>query len=161
VRALAFIFTLALAMAAPAHERLAKQDRLLLRPDGATLIIDYAVGGADARALRERMAAPEIERWLESQAVRFAALTVDGAALPLARVESRAELGEALAVHVVLTAKLALAPGRHRVRFADRHKDRRVAVPLALSAERLRIEGAPPRPLLDGAHPLDFIVISD
>jgi hypothetical protein len=166
----------ALAAAATAHtERHPKRDRLELSRTRARLVLDYAIpAGDDARALREifdrdRSGALDeserlaVKKYLAAQASHFATLSVDGRGVAFAEVESLADLEPTatgrLAVRLTFEAPLALTGGSHQVRFVDRHKDRRISVPLVLvldgliSATRL-----PPQPWLDEAHPLEITV---
>ena len=158
---------------AHAHsERYPKRDRLELRADGATLIVDYAVPrGEDARALREifdrdrsqlldsnELAA--LGRYLADQATHFIALTLDDQPLALERDAPQTDLEPLpdgrLAVRVVLRARYE--PGKHDLLFKDRHKDRRIAVPLELALEGVHKDSSlPPQPLLDAAHPIRII----
>jgi hypothetical protein len=166
---------LAISATAAAHtEKFPKRDRLQLSAGGARLAIDYLIPGDEARALREVFdrdhsgALDDKERaqlgeYLAQQAARFAALTVDGAPVALARAGFEPELGAGgetpIAVTVRLAAPLALGPGRHHVRFADRHKDRRVTVPVAVALDGLSLATPlAPQPFVFDEHPLDFDV---
>jgi len=161
--------------AARAHtEKFPKRDRLTLRPDGATLVLDYAIPqGSDARALREifdrdrsgALDPPEVAaltRYLADQATHFVKLTLDDQPVALARGAPEPDLSPGfdgrLGVRVTLTARFSLG-GRHRLQFADRHKDRRLAVPLELAFDRVVPEShLPPLPLLDEKTAIDLVV---
>jgi hypothetical protein len=164
------------ASTAAAHDtKYPKRDRLELSPAGARVIVDYVIpAGDEARALRELFdrdrsgALDERERaqlaeYLAVQAARFVALSVDGAPVPFARTAIDPALGETaiapLAVTVTLVAAVLLADGEHRVRFGDRHKDRRVDVPVALAFNRLRVTSRlEPQPFVSAAHALELSV---
>jgi hypothetical protein len=165
-----------LAAAAAAHtEKNPKRDRLELSPTRARVVLDYAIpAGPDAQALREifdrdrsgTLDAAEqqaVAKYLATQAAHFASLTIDGKPIAIAQVESLADLEPApqgrLAVRLTLEAALALAPGTHTVRFADRHKDRRKSVPLTLALDGVVNQTSlPPLPFLDEAHALEITV---
>jgi len=169
------LVALAGSTAAAHSEQFPKRDRLALAPSGARVVIDYSIpAGDEARALRELFdrdhsgALDERERaqlgeYLAQQAARFVALTVDGAAAALERVSAEPALGASanagLTVTVTLAARVALGAGEHRVRFADRHKDRRVTVPVALALDGLRATTRlDPQPFVFADHPLDFTI---
>ncbi len=171
----ALIFAAALVPSARAHkEEFPKRDALLIESDRVTLTVQYLVPASDEaevlRRLFDRDRSGQLEAaeqaalrsYLSVQASAFVQLTLDGKALPLK--QERVELGpvggggrqEGLSAVLTLSAALpaaALASGHHRLRLADRHKDRRVAVPLRVVARGLRVAShLPPLPLLDAGH---------
>ena len=171
----ALLFAAALAPSARAHkEEFPKRDALLIEPDRVTLTVQYLVPASDEaevlRRLFDRDRSGQLEAaeqaalrsYLSVQASAFVQLTLDGKTLPLK--QERVELGpvggggrqEGLSAVLTLSAALpaaALASGHHRLRLADRHKDRRVAVPLRVVARGLRVAShLPPLPLLDAGH---------
>jgi hypothetical protein len=148
------------------EERYPKHDRIELSPTKIVLVLDYAVpAGEDARALR-RLLGERVGAHLIALATHFVAVWLDGRSVPVRQIAAAIDRGagrdaDPLGVRVTLAAEVALA-GRHTLRLADRHKDRRIAVPVTLSVERVRVVGAlPPQPFVDGDHPLDFTVESD
>jgi hypothetical protein len=168
------IALVALAGAALAHEeKFPKRDRLELRPDGARVVLDYAIpAGDDARALREIFdrdhsgSLDERERvqlveYLALQASHFVELRVDGRRVALARSALEPDPiggGTArLGVRVVLTAT---TPITRSVQFSDRHKDRRITVPVEIvPAGGLTIASAlTPQPFVFAEHPVEFTV---
>lgn len=159
--------------AAAAHkEEFPKRDALLIEPDRLTLTVQYLVPASDeAEVLRrifdrdrsgELNAAEQdaLRHYLSVQASAFVQLRLDGK--PVALREERMELGpiggrrDALSAVLTLSAALPVAPplhGRHQLRFSDRHKDRKVLVPLRITARGLRIlSSLPPLPLLSEGH---------
>jgi len=143
-----------------------KRDRLELRRDRITLIIDYAIADSDeAHALwdafdRDRSGVLDdderarLAAYLADQAARFARLDVDGAPRVLTRVRATPRLSPArLETQLVLEAQLTTAP--RRVQLADRHKDRRITVPVELVADGVTPASAlPPGPYVFADHPL-------
>ena len=100
--------------------------------------------------LRQILKRP-ITDYLVQQATHFVAITVDGkgAEFKIARVVGMDE-----GVHVELTC--AAVHARH-VRFADRHKDRRITVPVEVALDGLELAKAlPPQPFVFADHPLDL-----
>lgn len=173
----ALIFAAALVPSARAHkEEFPKRDALLIEPDRVTLTVQYLVpASGEAEVLRRlfdrdrsgQLEAAEqaaLRSYLSVQASAFVQLMLDGKPLPLQ--QERVELGpiggggggrqDGLSAVLTLSAALpseALASGQHRLRLADRHKDRRVAVPLRVVARGLRVAShLPPLPLLDAGH---------
>ncbi len=171
-------FALALAFAsglAGAHAvKYPKRDRLVLTPTEIRVAIDYLVpAGDEARALREifdrdRSGAldaaerAQLAEYLAAQATHFAALAVDDRAVPLARVAADPDLGAGgagpLGTTVTLAAPVAL-DGEHKIKFADRHKDRRVDVPVEVAFERVALlSKLPPLPMLGADKTLELQV---
>jgi len=158
------------AHAASAHvEPFPKRDRLALSPTSARITIDYLIpAGEDARTLRELFDRDhsgalddaehaQLVEYLAQQATHFTTLTIDGAPISLHResitpaIDPRAN--GPLAITVTLAAPLATPP-RH-VRFADRHKDRRITIPVAVTLDHLSA-ALPPLPTTFQDHPLEF-----
>ena len=145
--------TLAVALAAPdaaAHrERYPKRLAVAIAREGVAVTIDYGVPrgelSASLRRLfdRDRSGAlddkerAQLSRQLTREATAFLELTLDGRPLALRPRTAALDAGggedERLSLHLELSAERALPPGDHRLRVADRHKDRRVAVPLAVT----------------------------
>jgi hypothetical protein len=158
------------AHAASAHvEPFPKRDRLALSPTGARVTVEYLIpAGQDARTLRELFdrdhsgALEDGERaqlveYLAQQATRFTTLAINGDAVTLRR-ESLTPAIDAhpngpLAITVTLAAPLT-APPRH-VRFSDRHKDRRITIPVTVALDHLTA-ALPPLPTTFQDHPLEF-----
>lgn len=156
--------------AASAHrEMYPKQDRLELSPGGVRLLLGYAVpAGDEARALRRlfdrdrdgTLGAEEraaLNEHLARLALHFLSVKLDGRPLPLRRaaVEGGPEDAERLAVTV--TVEAALPPGAHVLRLSDRHKDRRLAVPVTVSARGVRVTSRlPPQPFVGAAQDLEL-----
>jgi hypothetical protein len=174
-RAAALVLLLCLPARAHGHAETApKRDRLELRRDGARLELEYAVPeGEEARALRrlfdlDRSGALEpaeqarLGEHLARLATLFLRLTLDGRALPLVRTGADWGLGgagaERLVVRVTTVARAELGDGPHLLRIEDRHKDRRVVVPLTVRLQGLALEGAPlpPVPALRSDGPLEL-----
>lgn len=171
----ASLAALAVSAVAGAHAvKYPKRDRLVLAPSEIRLVIDYLVpAGDEARALREIFdrdrsgALDDSERaalgeYLAAQASHFAALTVDDRAVPLARVAADPDLGAGgagpLGTTVTLAARVAL-DGAHRVKLVDRHKDRRVDVPVEVVFDRVALQSKlPPLPLLGADKVLELEV---
>ncbi|MSP59339.1 MAG: hypothetical protein EXR72_03180 [Myxococcales bacterium] len=165
---------------AVAHEdRIPKRERLTLSSGSASLNIEYAVPRGDvARALagifdRDRSGDLEageralLGRHLAREATAFVALTVDGVtvvllpgAAPTVTVGGR---DGPLLIVCDLAATVALTPGAHRVVLSDRHKDRRVVIPVEVHlGDRLTWRARPaPLPSVDAAHPLDLAIAVD
>jgi hypothetical protein len=150
---------------------------LELTPARVRLVVDYAIAaGVEARALREifdrdRSGAhdaaekAQLTAYLVEQATHFASVAVDGRALALARAAAEPDFGPGadgrLGVLVTLEAAAALGGGgAHRVRLADRHKDRRVTVPVTIAPSGgVTLAGAiDPQPYVFVDHPLDVEV---
>jgi hypothetical protein len=171
VRRAGALALLLVAGAAVAHpEPFPRRDRLELSPGGARLQLDYAIApGIDADGLREqfdrdgRRGLDAAERaqlvaYLADEAARFTALSVDGKPVALARAGVESDLGAGLRVRVTLTARLRLDDGPHRLRLADRHKDRRLAVPVTIALDRLVARALPSEARVDAGHALDLEV---
>jgi hypothetical protein len=127
-----------------------KRDRLLISASEIRLTVDYSISAEEARTLRQIMRRP-IRDHLVREATHFAALTVDGKAVALT-IDKVTELPEA--VRVELTAKVARPK---RVRFFDRHKDRRITVPVEVVLEGLEaVRPLPPQPFVFADHPLEL-----
>jgi hypothetical protein len=141
----------ALLSAALAHSiQYPKRDRLRLSTAQIRLDVDYSISDEDARALREILRKP-ITDYLVQQATHFAVLTVDGVAVKL--VVQRVTPMEA-GVHVELAAAVARP---HHVRFEDRHKDRRITVPVEVVLDGLQLASPlPPQPFVFADHPLEM-----
>jgi hypothetical protein len=152
---------------AHAHpEPFPKRDRLELHRDRITLTIDYVIAAPDeARALadafdRDRSGALDAEEssrlsaYLADQAAQFARVEVDGAALPWVRLSATPWLSrERLETRLVLEVRWAGAA--RRVQFSDRHKDRRVTVPVQLVSDGVDVvRGLSPGPYVFAGHPL-------
>lgn len=159
------------AVAAGHKEEFPKRDALLIEPGRLTLTVQYVVPASEEaevlRHLFDRDRSGQLEgaeldalrSYLSTQASAFVKLALDGKALQLK--QEQIELGpipidarrEALSAVLTLSLPLSLSPGRHQLRFSDRHKDRRVQVPLRISGRGLRVRSnLPPLPLLDEGH---------
>lgn len=157
------------AVASGHKEEFPKRDALLIEAGQLTLTVQYMVPASEEaevlRRLFDRDRSGQLEAaeqaalrgYLSAQASAFVKVALDGKALQLR--QERVELGpigaqrEALSATLTLSLPLSLTPGRHQLRFSDRHKDRRVQVPLRVSAPGLRLRSnLPPLPLLDEWH---------
>lgn len=168
-----FLFALFLCAGGDAHAHrveFPKRDTLRVARDRLTLQVEYVVQSADeARVLRQlfdrdRSGSLDAQEQrallahLARQATAFVKLEFDGK--PLELHEERAQLGgDGASVDILLSALLKEKPdeGRHHLRVRDRHKDRRIAVPLRIFGEQTRVVSPlPPLPLLDEDHAVDF-----
>jgi len=149
-----------------------KRDTLRLSRQGLTLRVQYVVQTSDEAQVLRRLFDRDRSGSLDArerqallshlcrQATAFLRLSFDGKSIDL--ITDRAELGEdAASVDIILSAPLIekLTSGRHQLRLFDRHKDRRIAVPIRISANEVRIHSAlPPLVLLAAEKPLDLEV---
>jgi len=149
-----------------------KRDALRLSRDRVSLRVQYVVSTSDeAQVLRrlfdrDRSGAledPERQALLQHlcrQATAFVRLSLDGQPIELA-IE-HAELGaDSTSADILLSAPLIekLGRGRHQLRLFDRHKDRKVAVPLRVFSRDLQIHSAlPPLVMLDESRPLEMSI---
>ena len=161
---------MASAVAAAHVEQYPQRDVLTLRPSGARLVISYAIpAGEDARTVRKAFDRDHdgtldpgeyraLATALAEQARHFAALSVDDAAVTLRLVGTEpgppGKDNERLVVEVTLEAKLDLTKA-HRVVLEDRHKDRRIQVPITVVVEKLQLANVPQAHVSVG-HPLQL-----
>jgi hypothetical protein len=149
VRAGAVIFLCSLALA---HDvKYPKRDRLELSATRARLIIEYLVPPADAPALKQIFRGRDPTQYLVQQATAFAALTIDGKKTPL-HVDKTTLFD--LGVRIELSAPIEKP---RRVQLADRHKDRRISVPVEVVLDGLELKNAlDPQPFVFADHPLEL-----
>jgi len=140
-----------LASLAGAHElKFPKRDKLAISPAEIRVTIDYSVSAEDARTLRQILRRP-ITDYLVQQATHFVVLAVDGRKTEL-KVVSVVGLDEG--VRVEMSAQVTHP---RQVHFQDRHKNRRITVPVEISVEGLQLlTPLPPRPFVFADHPLDL-----
>lgn len=136
------------AFASAHRERYPKRDVLTLERTRVVLSIDYVVPRGELAAGLRRVfdrdrdgelgdkERGQLARHLAREATAFLSLTVDGRAARLtertAMLDATGGEDERLSLHVELAADAPLDPGDHTLRLADRHKDRRISVPLAV-----------------------------
>jgi hypothetical protein len=174
--AVAFAFA---ARAAAHEERTPKREELRLSPSEARLRIAYAVPAGDLAGTLSRLfdrdrdgvlslaERAELARHLVREALAFLRLSVDGKPVVVALSADSTEALAALltrearpdgevAVTFEAGAPLALGGGAHAIELRDRHKDRRVVIPVRVSlAPPLRWRHRPaPLPTVDEKHPL-------
>jgi len=147
VRAGALIFFASLAFA---HDvKYPKRDRLELSALRAKLTIEYVIPPADAPALKQIFRGRDMTGYLVAQATHFLALSVDGKNVQL-HIDKREAFD--LGVRVELSAPLGKF---HHVKLEDRHKDRRISVPVEVILDGLQIENSlDPQPFVFADHPL-------
>ena len=79
----------------------------------------------------------QLQRQLAREATAFLEVSLDGRALRLAPrtaiLDASGGTDERLSLHLELRADRALAAGDHKLRVADHHKDRRLAIPVAVT----------------------------
>ena len=160
-------FLLAIPAKSPAHHLAApKVDLVHVGKGEIRVLVDYAVEPAKSGEMRaifdgdrdgkigagsERAAA---EAWLKAAATNFLVIHLDGTKVPLAVTESELrglERGD-LGALVVLSAKLALGAGPHRLTLADRHKDAEIEVPVRVTFARGISSDTPDTPVLLGRN---------
>jgi|GEM_PF-3565431 len=156
---------------AAAHvEQYPKRDRLELRPTGVRLVIDYAVPpGEDARTLRkifdrDHSGALDADEYaalgkaLGDEARRFLSLTVDGQAVSF-RAETHpgpaGQGNERLVVELSLEANVAV---HGKLILEDRHKDRRILVPVTVVTQGVKLASLPSLVTVSTGHPLELAV---
>ena len=140
----------------------AKQDRLQVDRE-VTLTIDYRLAGDVARTLLRIVGddRPRLARHLAREATAFLELTVDGQRRPLEISAATVGLeGDSIGARLELRFGAPLEPGAHALILADRHKDRRISVPVAIVlGPRARFARPPPlAAFVDGAHRLELAV---
>lgn len=140
-----------------------KRDQLHIDPGSVALTVEYEVAGDEAVQLARlfdrdrsgRLDAGECSALRDSLAqvaVAFARLDWDGQPLPLARRDAvlRCDGAGPLLLQATWVAPLPVRASPteeeagHRLRLTDRHKDRRVAVPLRITVDGVRIDDAGP-----------------
>ncbi len=158
------------AVAAAHVEQFPQRDTLELRPSGARLIISYAIpAGEDARTLRKVFdrnhdGALDVAEYralataMADQARHYASLTVDGTPVAMAPIGSNpgppGKDNERLVVEVTLEAAQDLTKAR-RIILQDRHKDRRILVPVTVVVEKLQLASVTAANVSVG-HPLEL-----
>jgi hypothetical protein len=122
---------------AAAHKSIPKQVAVTLRRDAVEVVVEYVVEGDVARTLRRLLPPERVGAHLAREALAFLVVSVDGAPLALEQTGLHLEiLPQGYYARVTVGAALPLRDGRHALRVVDRHKDRRVSVPVRLEAGR-------------------------
>jgi hypothetical protein len=150
VRVGALLVTIALEICCLAHEvRYPKRDRLELSATRAKLTIEYVVPPVDAPALKQIFRDRDMTSYLVEQALHFVALSADGKNLAM-HIDNTESFD--LGVRVEMSAAIDRP---HRVKLEDRHKDRRVNVPVEVILDQLQLRNSlDPQPFVFADHPL-------
>ena len=156
----ALLVAVGLAGAHPAA--LPKADRLLI-DRRVTLTIDYRVAGDVARTLRRIVGDDRrrLARHLAREATAFLELTVDGQRRrPEITAASVGLDDDSIGVQIELRCGAPLGPGAHTLILADRHKDRRISVPVTIVlGPQMHFTRPPPFPaFVDAGHRLELAV---
>jgi hypothetical protein len=157
-------------LAAAHDENYPKRDRITLSHSTVKLTLDFAVpAGDDARALRQIFdkdrsgklsdeEAAKLTDYLVRQTVNFVVVTVDGKRVvpkfDKVTADPPGSGRERLGVRVEMSAPVKEP---HHIKLEDRHKDRRLNIPVEVVLDGVELKSTlPPQSFVFAEHPLEL-----